>query len=401
MGNILLVCSVFPPEEVTSAGMSVDLALALSEENNVTVLMPRPSRPAGIDYSGKILEYNEFNCITLKSYTCPYSKILNRFWESVDFGIRSARYIIKHRKSIDYVYNDGWHLFGLYIVARVCKKYKIPYMIPIQDVYPESLFTKGINSPVFQSFVNAILSPLDRYAQKNADVIRTNTNEMAAYLSSTRKIPIDKYLIVYNWQNEDDFKDYKESHSHDRTIFSYVGSINVHSNVDLLIKAFVKADVKNSELRIYGGGNQCETCKNIVKQLGANNVSFDRVSREDVPKIQAEADVMMLALPAGNGRLCLPSKLISYMLSAKPVIASFDTDCDAAKIIYESKCGVVVEPDNLDCLIEGIKQVAYLSLEEKRGMGQRAKEYATTVLSKECNLSKVVSAIDRRLNGKG
>lgn len=398
MGNILLVCSVFPPEEVTSAGMSVDLALALSEKHNVTVLRPRPSRPAGIDYSGKILEYNEFNCITIESYTCPYSKMLNRFWESVDFGIRSARYIIKHRNSIDYVYNDGWHLFGLYIVARVCKKYRIPYMIPIQDVYPESLFTRGINSPIFQSIVNFILSPLDRFAQKNADVIRTNTNEMAAFLSSTRKIPLEKYLVVYNWQNERDFKKYEITLSHDRIIFSYVGSINVHSNVDLLIKAFVKADINNSELRIYGGGNQCDICKNIVKQLGVNNVLFDRVSREDVPKIQAEADVMMLALPAGNGRLCLPSKLVSYMLSAKPVIASIDTDCAAANIIYESKCGVVVEPDNLDSLIDGIEHVAKLSQEEKRTMGQRAREYAITVLSKESNLSKVVSAIDRRLN---
>lgn len=398
MSNILLVCSVFPPEEVTSAGMSYDLALAMSEKNNITVLRPRPSRPAGIDYSGKSLEYKEFKCITLKSYTCPYSKMFKRFWESVDFGIRSARYITKHRRHIDYVYNDGWHLFGLYIVARTCKRYNIPYMIPIQDVYPESLFTKGINSSIFQSIANRLLSPLDRYAQKNADVIRTNTNEMATYLSSTRKIPLEKYLVVYNWQNEDDFKQYEELHSNDRIIFSYVGSINVHSNVDLLIKAFVKADIKNSEMRIYGGGNQCETCKNIVRQLGANNVTFDRVSREDVPQIQAEADVMMLALPTGNGRLCLPSKLVSYMLSAKPVIASFDTDCDAAKIIYESKCGVVVEPDNLNSLVECVKEIAGLSKEEKQAMGQRAKEYATTVLSKECNLRKVVRAIERRLN---
>lgn len=398
MRNILLICSVFPPEEVTSAGMSVDLALALSKKNNVTVLRPRPSRPAGIDYSEKRVEYKEFKCITLKSYTCPYSKMLNRFWESTDFGIRSAYYIIKHHKNIDYIYNDGWHLFGLYIVSVVAKWLRIPYMVPIQDVYPESLLTKGININFLKKFVKTILFPLDHYTQKNAQLVRTNTTEMASYLSETRGISLDKYLVAYNWQNENDFSDYSNNRENNKIIFSYVGSINVHSNVDLIIKSFAKSKIKGSVMKIYGGGNKTNECKSIVEQLNLDNVTFGYVSRNEVPQIQSESDILILALPTGNGRLCLPSKLVSYMLSGKPVIASVDVDCEAAKIINESGCGIVVEPDNEDSFVEGIKKIAGVQREVRCKMGTQGREYAKRVLSKESNLGKVVSRINEFLD---
>lgn len=389
-----MVCAVFPPEEVTTAGMSYDLALSLSKKNDVTVLRPRPSRPAGVDYSKKNVVFDDFKCITLNSYTCPHSKMLQRFWESMDFGFKSARYIKKHRDEIEYIYNAGWHLFGLYIVSKVAKRYHIPYMVPIQDVYPESLLTKGLNYGIIKKLVKKILFPLDLYTQKNAHIVRTNSVEMASYLSQTRNIPLDKYLIVYNWQNEEDFREITGEKNRKRFVFSYVGSINVHSNVDLIIKAYAKARTDNTEMKVYGGGNQAEACKELAKQLNLDSVSFGFVSRNDVPRIQSKADVMLMALPTGNGRLCMPSKLISYMLSGKPVLASIDTDCEAAKIINESGCGIVVEPDNVDALVAGLKKMTNIPYEKRCAMGIQAREFAQKVLSKDVNLNKVIKAIE-------
>lgn len=395
MGNILIVSSVFPPEEVTSAGMTFDLAMVLSEKNHLTVLRPKPSRPAGVDYTGRTTEYNEFKTITIDSYTCPYSKMLNRFWESTDFGLRSAKYIIKHQKEIDFIYNSGWHLFGLFIVSVVAKWLKIPYMVPIQDVYPETLFTRGIKSNVLKNVVNGLLSPIDLFTQKNAQIIRTNTEEMAAYLSKTRKINKDKFLVVYNWQNENDFKTVENLSNPDSFVFSYVGSINVHSNVDLIIKSYGMVAAGRTEMRIYGGGNKTDECKELAKKLNLAKVSFGYVARNDVPRVQAEADVLLMALPTGNGRLCMPSKLVSYMLSAKPVLASIDIDCEAARIIKESGCGIVVNPDDTVALADGMKRIIEIPFIKRCEMGSRAREYAQRVLSKEVNLKKVKDEIEK------
>ena len=94
----------------------------------------------------------------------------------------------------------------------------------------------------------------------------------------------------------------------------------------------------------------------LVKTLGSENISFNLVSRDKVPAIQNEADVLVLALPKGNGGLCLPSKMTSYMLSGKPILASVDGDSATVRYIREAQCGTVVEPDDKESLKEGFVQ---------------------------------------------
>ena len=79
-----------------------------------------------------------------------------------------------------------------------------------------------------------------------------------------------------------------------------------------------------------------EECISLAKEKGLTNVFFDLVSRDQVAWVQSQADVLVLALPAGNGSFCLPSKLTSYMLSGKPVLASIDADSAASRIIMSA-----------------------------------------------------------------
>lgn len=61
------------------------------------------------------------------------------------------------------IFNDSMHLIGLNIVARTCVKYKIPYITPIQDIYPESLFSKFPDITFLKWVLKSILSPIDKY----------------------------------------------------------------------------------------------------------------------------------------------------------------------------------------------------------------------------------------------
>lgn len=391
--RILIVSAVFPPEQVTSAFLNYDLAKALAKEYDVTVLRPYPTRPMGALIDSAEFKDKSLKTILVDSYTHPQSELIGRFKESNDFGKKSVEYIEKHHSEIDFVYNDGWQLFGLYLVAKVCEKYGIPYMVPIQDIYPECLLTKSHIPGFAKKIINSILLPIDKYYQKHAYRVRTISDEMADYLSKSRGIERDKYLVVNNWQNDDDFMNLPVAKASDKIVFEYVGSINVHANVDLMIKAFAEANIPNSELRIYGGGNQKENCQQLVKDLGLTNVSFGFVSRNEIPAVQSDASVLILALPTGNGNLCLPSKLTSYLLSGRPVLASVDQDSSTKRILEGERCGKTVVPDDKDALINGFKYFAKLTSEERKRMGEKSREYALKHLTREVNLQKVVSTI--------
>lgn len=391
--KILIISAVFPPEQVTSAFLNYDLAHELAKEYDVTVLRPYPTRPIGAIFNSAEVENKSFKTILINSYAHPQSELIGRFKESNDFGKKSVEYIEKHHSEIDFVYNDGWQLFGLYLVAKVCKKYGIPYMVPIQDIYPECLLTKGHYPNLIKKLINAILKPIDKYYQKHAYRVRTISDEMANYLSSTRKIDRSKYLVVNNWQNDDEFINLPVVKESNKIVFEYVGSINVHANVDLMIRAFTEANIPNSELRIYGGGNQKENCQQLVKDLGLTNVSFGFVSRNEIPTVQSDASVLILALPTGNGNLCLPSKLTSYLLSGRPVLASVDQDSSTKRILEGEGCGKTVVPDDKEALVNGFKYFAELTSEAREQMGERSREYALKHLTREVNLSLVINSI--------
>ena len=394
--SILIVSCVFPPEQVTSAFLNYDLAKALAKDYKVIVLRPRPTRPIGASFDEGWSD-PDFETVLIDSYTHPESELKGRFKESRDFGKKTVEYIKAHKNEIDFVYNDGWQLFSLNIVAKACVKYDIPYIVPVQDIYPECLLTKANYPGIVKKIIESVLKPIDKYYQQHAYRVRTISDEMADYLSSTRKIERDKYLVVNNWQNDDDFKKLPETEGSAKLVFEYVGSINVHANVDLMIKAFAEANIPNSELRIYGGGNQKEACQQLVTDMGLTNVTFGFVSRNEIPTVQAAASVLILALPAGNGNLCLPSKLTSYLLSGRPVLASVDQDSSTKRILESKGCGKTVVPDDKDALISGFKYFAEMAQSEREKMGEKSREYAMTHLTREVNLSLVINSINQIL----
>ena len=392
--HILIISAVFPPEQVTSAFLNYDLAHELAKKYDVTVLTPYPTRPIGAKFESSEVDDKSFKTILIDSYTNPESNLLGRFRESIDMGRKCAYWIKKHHDEIDFVYDTAWQLFGVAIVARMAKRYSIPYLVVVQDIYPECLLTQGNKPKIVQKLVMGLLKPIDIYYQRHAEIVRTISDEMADYLSTTRKLPRDKYLVVNNWQNDEDFDEYQNVIPKGIMRFVFVGSINLHANVDLIIKAFADAKIPNSELILYGGGNRKDYCVELVKQMGLKNVLFDFVRRDQIAKVQSQASVLVLALPSGNGNLCLPSKMTSYMLSGKPILASVDQDSATTRYIMDAQCGLSVEPDSIPSLVEGFKKMADMSNEQLQFYADNSRKFAKQHLTREANLRIVCQAID-------
>lgn len=394
--NVLIITGVFPPEPLTSAYLNYDLAKALSVDYNVTVLRPRPSRPINANYLSVPLNYDKpFRCITLDTYTYPEASIIGRTRESISFGYACAKYIKKHHKEIDFLYNSSWQLFGYYIVAKAAVRYSIPYIVPIQDIYPDCIIQPKSGN-LLKKLLYKVLLIVDKYYQQHAYRVRTISDEMANYLSNSRGVLRKKYLVVNNWQ-EDSAYDNLVAIDHDKLVFAFVGSINKSSRVEYIIRSFIRASVPNSELRIYGNGVERIACEEYVKSFGVDNIFFDSVPRENVPIVQANCDVLLSALPKGHAGLCLPSKLTSYMLTGRAIIVSVDEDSATARYVREAKCGLVVEPDNEQALANAFTLIAIKGKNRIEEYGLNSRKYAIEKLSKEANLNLVVETIKSAL----
>ena len=396
--HILIISAVFPPEQVTSAMMTYDIAKELAKKYKVTVLRPRPTRPIGAHFVNVDLKGEPFESIMVDSFTCPESRPMGRMKESRSFSKQCVKYIEAHKNEIDFIYNGAWQLFGVYMVAKAAVKNDIPYLITVQDIYPESLLTGHHYPKIVEKCVKWLFLPMDRYYTSNAIKVRTISDEMADYMSQTRHLPRNHYEVMNNWQNDEDFENLPAKEEGEHLTFAYVGSINVHANVDLIIRAFHRAKLDNAELRLYGGGNRKEQCMALAEELGDKNIFFGLVSREEVPAIQAKADVAVLALPKGNGGICLPSKMTSYMLSGKPILASIDKGSTTEKNILDAQCGIAVEPDNMEALAEGFRKFREMGKDRLARMSLNSRRFAEEKLTRKANLPKVISIIEGAVN---
>lgn len=394
--KVIIITGVFLPEPIVSAGLMSDLAERLSEKYDVTVLRPHPTRPKGFKVPAYDLNDKPYEVVELDSLTCPESKMIGRFRESYSMGKACEKYIEAQKDEIRLVYNGPWHVFGRDIVRKVCNKYGIPYITPVQDVYPESLLSKLPKIGIVQGIAKAILKPYDDKLLQQAKLVHTISNGMRDYLSETRGISKDKFVVVRNWQNEQDFVDYRNSKKQDEVTdrpftFMYMGNIGPVAGVDLLLEAFEAANLKGARLVIAGSGSAKAALQEQAKKMKAN-IEFWEVPFGQVPATQDRADVMCLPIKKGFASTSIPSKLPAYMFSAKPILCCADLDSDTVACINEAEAGWTIEPENASLLTQKFIEVAQVEGSKLNDMGMKGFNYSIANFSRGMNLKKLADA---------
>ena len=377
--------------------LSRDVAERLSRQHKVTVLCPRATRPLGYNFSREFKEdHLPYEVIHLTSYTSPESKVLGRLKESKSFGRHCARYIEEHKDDIVVVYANAWPLFSQKAIVKSTRKLNIPCVLHIQDIYPESIAEKL--PTLLNRIISLIYHPMDKFILKNVAHIIGISYSMISYLSSTRGLSLEKFSLVRNWQNDEAFiRDSPSMSKADEFIFMYVGSIAPSAGLENVIRAYDKISNSKMKLIIAGNGAEKEKCIQLARDLDNTSIEFLDVTPDNVPELQSKADMLILPLKKGIAKTATPSKLTAYLLSAKPVIGCVEKNTDVAEIIMNGQCGMIVEPEAIDALANTMQEAYNLPKDELKMMGLRGREYALNELSKDVNLSKLVSIIESQI----
>ena len=414
MMNTVIINAVYWPEPVVSAQLGRDLARHLvGLGDQVLVLCPSPSRPAVADYSElrpsrKALVKDEegVSVVRLPSFTAPQSKLLARLRESYSFGHYACGYLNNISEEVDVIYVNSWPLLSQALIARYCSRNKIPMVLHIQDIYPESLTNKF--SSILRFIVSRLLMRLDRWTASKASHIITISDNMRDVYVKGRGIASKKVSKVLNWVDETPFSrmpnhlDACRHYAVDETklTFFYLGNIGPVACVEFLIEAFHNAAPDNTQFVIAGDGSSKARCVELAKQLGNPNIHF--VSDPDVdnsPLLLSLAHVCLLPMRKGAGMSSIPSKLMAYLFAGRPVLASVDLDCDTAACIVKGECGWVGEPGNQKWLTEQILEITKIPLDHLRKIGFKGKQYGLNNFSKSQGLQKIKQIIKNSANG--
>ncbi len=176
----------------------------------------------------------------------------------------------------------------------------------------------------------------------------------------------------------------------DKFVFMYLGNIGPVAGVETIISAFAELNNRNCALVIAGSGTNKERCRLIAEKITLSTILFLEVPLGLTPvvELQSIANVLMLPILHGAANSSIPSKLIAYMFSGKPIITSADNWSETASAIIESKCGWVLKSHDTSAWTAGMNEAYETDNSRLNEMGRSGFDFAIENYSKKEGLKK-------------
>lgn len=407
----LVVSPVYPPEPVVSSQTTAQVAEAMAGRGHaVTVLTAFPSRPAGKLYAGysrrpfrRQVEPNGIVVVRCFSLLSSESRMVSRFLENVSFGMTSGWMALTSRRP-DVIYANTWPILATGMLTLVARLRRIPLVINVQDVYPESLVSQKRVGP--DSWLVRLFRSIDRFIARSCHDVMVISESFATIYRGDRGVAPGRLHVVPNWvdgrsvsPDADRSRRYR-SERHlptDTFLVVYGGNVGVAAGVEAVVEAVGSlGDLPQLRLLIAGDGSSLAACRELADRIGGDRVLFHApYLLEENSMILAAADILVLPTHGGQSMASVPSKLLAYMLAGRPIIAVALAGSDLAEMIEGSGCGWVVEPGRPGSLAEKLREVSGIGPEELSRRGLAGRQFALRNFTQETCLPRVVEILER------
>ena len=366
-----------------------------------------PSRPGGKTLSGyhraiRTVQDTAHGYRIIRTPSCfsPQRTAAQKLLENLSFGFTSTLQAAILQS--DVIYANTWPVVASAILTFAhSAPRKVPLVLSIQDIHPEAAVSLGRLAP--DGWGTRLLKWLDRQVVHRASAIVTISDRFARHYRRLRDLPPEKVHVVSNWMDEAALRPGPHTGpirqslgiAENAFVALYAGNIGEVAGVEVLLHAAARlASRPEITFVIAGEGSQRGNCQQLAATLGLSNVRFlHPLTPEAFPDVQAMADVTLLPTRHNAAMTSVPSKLIAYMLSARPVLAAVHPDSDTAEIIDTARCGLHVQPEAPSAIAHGIGTLMNAGA-ELTDMGTRAANYAVKHCSKTACVPRLVKIIE-------
>lgn len=207
-----------------------------------------------------------------------------------------------------------------------------------------------------------------------------------------KKFGVDEKQVFYvpnginidEWSNEElknnaSIKNHidiiKNLKSQGKFLVGYTGAHTTANNLYYLLESARLLKLSNLHIILVGEGNEKQYLQEYAKKSQLDNVTFlEPIPKKYIPQILNLFDVLYMSLHnLSVYRYGIsPNKIFDYMMSAKPIISSIESDSNPIK---EAKCGFQVKSNNPKLLAEMIEQVCKQPKSLLDKMGENGKSF--------------------------
>ena len=289
-------------------------------------------------------------------------------------------------------------------VSEYCKKKKIPFIVDIEDLWPEAM-TMAFNVPVIS---NITFYPFLRDAEKvykNANAVIGTSDEYTnrAFKKREKNIPYQTVYVGCDLEKFDGgvtkFISTIEKASEEFWV-SYAGSIGTSYDIKTLVlsaKEIEKRGFENVKFKIMGTGPMLEEIKALVVEQDCKNVSV--MGYVEYPKMAAyltKSDVTVNSFVKGAPQ-SIVNKIGDYLASGCAMINTLEND-EFVAMVSREQFGVNVEPENVKVLADAVERF-YKDRALCEKMGKTARAYGEDRFSVATSYRRIIDMVGEQIKG--
>jgi len=249
----------------------------------------------------------------------------------------------------------------------------------LQDIYPEVAIELGV--PFLKGPILQAISYLRDRSLKDA-AANVVLGDLMADKVAARGVLQDRIHVIANWSEDDEIVPVAAGDNplrrqwglESKFVVGYSGNLGRAHEFDTVLGAAER--FRNNPDIVFlciGGGHLVNALAKSVQDRGLGNFRFLDYQDQSVLKLSLCApDVHWISLKPALEGLIVPSKVYGVAAAGRPLIAICSKDGEIAKMVDQYQCGIVVEPGNVNALVNAILALSN-DVAARIEMGQRAR----------------------------
>ncbi|MBR4653623.1 MAG: glycosyltransferase family 4 protein [Kiritimatiellae bacterium] len=372
--NILFLSHYYPPEGNAPASRVAALAERwVAAGHSVTVVTCAPNVPNGIVYKGYRNRWcaretvNGVDVVRVWTYLAANRGAVRRMFNFVSYFF-SALWRTLRLPRPDVAIATSPQIFCGYAGVWVKRLRRIPLVMEIRDIWPESMAAVGARVP---SPAIWALEGIERSLYRVCDRIVTVGEGYRDRLVE-KGVPADRISIVMNGTDPSLFfprpkdEDLLSRHGlSGKFVVSYVGTVGMACGLEVVLDAaaMLAAETRAPGMpeivfAIVGDGACREQLESDARRRGLVNVVFTgRRPKSEMPAWIASSDANLVHLRrSGLFTTVMPSKIFESAGCARPVIMGVDGY--AKKLVLDAEAGLDMKPEDAGSLVDCARRLA-------------------------------------------
>ena len=247
--------------------------------------------------------------------------------------------------------------FTAYLLGKLKRA---PYAIKLTDLASDAALATGIMKPGFAITLARIFEGfIYRRALTVICLCRGFINRL-----TSRRIDENKLRLIPDWGDTANIVPSEPDPAfrlanqlpEEKFLIFHTGNMG---KKQYLINVLNSADLSRQETGLQwvlvGQGEERRKLEQDISGRNLNNVRMLPLQpAEALSRMYSSADVLLLNQSRSIEDAVIPSKLLTYMAAGRPIVAAVSERSEAARQILRGNCGIVVQPENPQALVDAV-----------------------------------------------